>query len=144
MAKSFWTNRRNLRLIMGVVVALIVGAERLYNNWQAKAAFETATASGDLGEVNAMLMDNALKYTKHARCRMDCRKIDESEVEFIVRSGKVNLRKSDPKDAPCPTYSLEGYTKDNQEVRIVFADCPSSTKVITAIDLGEDHKCYCK
>jgi len=144
MAKSFWKNRRNMRLIVMVLVGLVVGAERLYNEWQNKGAYEAAKASGELGEVNALLMDHALVYTKHARCRMDCRKIDESEVEYIVRSGKVNQRKSDPNDAPCPTYSLEGYTKDNQEVRIVFADCKGSTKVITAIDLGEDHECYCK
>ncbi len=144
MAKSFWSNRRNMRLIIGVIVALVVGAERLYNQWQAGKNYEVAMESGDLGEVNALLMDNALQYTKHARCRMGCRFIDESEVEFIVRHGKVNERKSDRKDSPCPTFSLEGFTKDNQEVRIVFADCDNTTKVITAIDLGEDHKCHCK
>jgi len=61
-----------------------------------------------------------------------------------LKNGKVNMRKSDPKDQPCATYSLEGITKDNQEVRIVFADCPNQTKVITAIDLGNKYDCYCK
>lgn len=144
MAKSFWSNRRNLKMVVMILAALVLGAERLYNQWQAKSTFENVNNGASLDKVNALLTDNALKYTRHARCRMDCRKIDESEVEYIVRFGKVNLRKSDPKDAPCPTYSLEGITKDNQEVRIVFADCPGSTKVITAIDLGEDHKCHCK
>ena len=144
MAKSFWTNRRNLRIILGIVVALFLGAERLYQQWQANASFEIINNGASLDEVNAMLADHALTYTKHARCRMNCRKIDQSEVEYILQSGKVNLRKSDPKDAPCPTYSLEGITKDNQEVRVVFADCANATKVITAIDLGEDHKCHCK
>ena len=31
-----------------------------------------------------------LIYTKHARCRMDCRHIDESEVDEIMANGRIN------------------------------------------------------
>ena len=34
-----------------------------------------------------------LIFSKHAKCRMDCRKIDESEVKEILKSGKINHKK---------------------------------------------------
>ena len=83
-------------------------------------------------------------YTKHAKCRMNCRFIDKDEIVDILKSGKINKSKSDPNDLPCPSFALEGITKDQQEVRIVFADCGNVVRVITAIDLNEDHECYCK
>lgn len=87
--------------------------------------------------------NSRLSYTRHARCRMDCRYISESEINDILRNGKINQRKSKPYDSPCPSYALEGRTEDNQQVRIVFADCDGVTKVITAIDLDTDHYCKC-
>lgn len=84
-----------------------------------------------------------LEYTQHARCRMACRQITAEEVEHVLRNGTVNYKKSDVKDKPCPTYALESRTYDGQEVRIVFAGCPGTTKVITCIDLGEEHPCDC-
>lgn len=84
-----------------------------------------------------------IEYTQHAKCRMECRKISQAEVEEIMRDGKVNYKKSDLQDRPCPTYALEGITKDNQRVRIVFAQCDLKTKVVTCIDLDTDWECHC-
>ena len=84
-----------------------------------------------------------LKYSQHAVCRMDCRKISRPEVEEIMRDGKINYAKSDVNDRPCPTYALEGITKDDQRVRIVFAQCDLKTKVVTSIDLDTDWQCHC-
>ncbi len=85
-----------------------------------------------------------LVYTKHARCRMDCRKIDESEVREILEKGTLNYAKSAPADKPCPTYALEGTTHDQQRVRIVFAGCSNDElKVVTCIDLDTDWQCAC-
>lgn len=84
-----------------------------------------------------------IEYTRHAECRMDCRKISQSEVEDIMRNGTINYKKSDVNARPCPTYALEGVTKDNQRVRIVYAQCDLKTKVVTVIDLGTDWQCDC-
>ena len=84
-----------------------------------------------------------IEYTKHAKCRMDCRQISDEEVKKIMESGKINYRKSDLKDKPCPSYALEGITSDNQRVRIVFGQCDTKTKVITVIDLDTDWTCEC-
>lgn len=89
-----------------------------------------------------------LIYTKHARCRMECREISEQEVTFILEQGTINVAKSkeenEEADGHCPTYALEGNTKDGQHVRIIFAACAKITKVITAIDLGVEHTCNCR
>ena len=84
-----------------------------------------------------------IEYTEHAKCRMQCRKISQDEVEEIMKEGKVNYAKSDVNDLPCPTYALEGITKDNQRVRVIFAQCDYKTKVVTSIDLNTDWECHC-
>ncbi len=84
-----------------------------------------------------------LEYSAHAKCRMQCRKISQAEVEDIMRTGTINYNKSDIQNARCPRYALEGTTNDNQRVRIVFAQCNTSTTVVTVIDLGTDWQCDC-
>lgn len=87
---------------------------------------------------------SSVEYTAHARCRMDCRKISGADIKEIMRGGKINYRKSDVQDKPCPTYALEGYTTDNEHLRVVFAQCNTTTKVVTCINLKEDFDCYCQ
>src|ERR1700738_4048648 len=72
-----------------------------------------------------------IEYTHHARCRMDCRHITEQEVKEIMQNGSVNYRKSDLNAQPCPTYALEGRTTESQRLRIVFAQCDQSSRVVT-------------
>lgn len=84
-----------------------------------------------------------IEYTAHAKCRMQCRRITQTEVEQIMREGKINYNKSNVNARPCPEYALEGVTADNQRVRIVFAQCDYKTKVVTTIDLGTNWQCDC-
>lgn len=84
-----------------------------------------------------------IEYTHHARCRMQCRKISQEEVEEIMQEGKINYNKSNVDGRPCPSYALEGVTRDDQRVRIVFGQCDLKTKVITVIDLDTDWSCDC-
>lgn len=84
-----------------------------------------------------------LEYSNHARCRMQCRHISQEEVEQIMRDGKINYNKSDLQNARCPRYAIEGLTKDNQDVRIIFAQCNESTTVVTVIDLDREWSCDC-
>jgi hypothetical protein len=82
-------------------------------------------------------------FSKHAKCRMDCRKIDESEVKEILKNGKINYEKIQS-DKRGMTYPVEGYTKDEQHVRIVFAPKGNALVVVTVIDLETEWKCDCK
>lgn len=84
-----------------------------------------------------------LEYTKHARCRMNCRHITQAEVQEILQNGTINERKSNENDRPCPTYAVEGTTSENQRLRIVFAQCDNITKVVTCIDLNNEWECHC-
>lgn len=84
-----------------------------------------------------------LIYSKHARCRMECRHIDESEVKEILEAGKLNSNKIESSDKG-KSYPLEGVTHDKQHVRIVFAPKKQSLVVVTVIDLDNDWPCDCK
>ncbi|MFT3980943.1 MAG: DUF4258 domain-containing protein [Ferruginibacter sp.] len=82
-------------------------------------------------------------YSKHARCRMDCRHIDESEVKEILAGGTLNKDKIET-SSQGTSYPLEGTTHDGQRVRIVFAPKEDGTTVVvTVIDLDTEFKCSC-
>jgi len=81
-------------------------------------------------------------FTKHARCRMECRSITQKEVKEIVRKADVNYNKSDLDAAQGPKYALEGYTsKDRQHVRIIVAPKQKHLSIVTVIDLDKDWEC---
>ncbi len=82
-------------------------------------------------------------FSKHAKCRMDCRKIDESEVKEILKNGTINHKKIQ-NDKRGKTYPVEGFTHDKQHVRIVFAPKDDGLVVVTVIDLDTEWKCDCK
>ncbi|MEO7312248.1 MAG: DUF4258 domain-containing protein [Chitinophagaceae bacterium] len=107
----------------------------------------TKTTTGDDGYNGRGLNRNPsnINYSKHARCRMDCRHIDESEVKEILKDGKVNYAKSELDGTDCKKkYAVEGTTHDKQKVRIIFAPCASEVTVVTVIDIGEEWKCDCE
>jgi hypothetical protein len=84
-------------------------------------------------------------YSKHARCRMGCRMIDEDEVKEMLKGGKINYAKSELGDRPdCKRkYAVEGTTSDKQRVRIIFAPCGKEVTVVTVIDIGKEWPCDC-
>ena len=84
-----------------------------------------------------------LIYTKHALCRMDCRQISRDDINEIMEKGIINLNKSNRRDRPCPTYALQGETRDGEKIRVVFAQCDRETKVVTCYNLQEDFECHC-
>ena len=96
-------------------------------------------------EIKGLERDPAdLVYTKHARCRMDCRQITTGEVEQILVKGDINYSKSEPKGKPDPKYALEGTSEDGQKLRIVFAADDGKIVVVTAIDLEKEWPCDCE
>jgi len=100
----------------------------------------TATTNRDKGFDRRI---SYLEYSKHAKCRMQCRRISQAEVEEIMQDGKINYNKSDLQNARCPRYAVEGITGDNQKTRIVFAQCNDKTTVVTVIDLDTKWRCDC-
>ncbi len=87
-------------------------------------------------------VEAAYFFTKHARCRMECRHITQKEVKEIVQQANINYAKSEPEAARGPKYALEGYaSKDQQHVRIIVAPKERHLTIVTVIDLDEDWKC---
>ena len=95
----------------------------------------------DVDPTVASMRAQPLTYTRHGACRMECRKIDEAEVQAILEQDGVLKPERTRTDGDCPTHALEGETRDGQNVRIVFAACADKTKVVTAIDLDTDWPC---
>ena len=86
-----------------------------------------------------------INYSKHARCRMQCRHITESEVQDILKNGKINYSKSELNADDCQKkYAVEGVSHDNQKLRIIFAPCSDEETVVTVIDLGTEWPCNCE
>lgn len=85
----------------------------------------------------------SLSFTKHARCRMDCRHISEEEIREIMGKGIINFNHSNKRDRPCPTFALQGRTTSGESIRVIFAQCPTETKVVTCYNLEEDFECSC-
>jgi hypothetical protein len=83
-----------------------------------------------------------INYSKHARCRMGCRHIDESEVKDMLVNGTINYKKSELQGEDCKKkYAVEGTSKDGQRLRIIFAPCGDEVTVVTCIDLKEEWDC---
>jgi hypothetical protein len=102
----------------------------------------TTSSREDRGGLNRN--PTTINYSKHARCRMQCRHISESEVREILNKGTINYKKSDLKGSPCSKrYAVEGRTHDDQRVRIIFAPCNTEETVVTVIDLGKEWTCDC-
>lgn len=86
-----------------------------------------------------------INYSKHARCRMDCRRVSESEVEELLQNGKINYKKSDLQGETCrKKYAVEGVSRDKQKLRIIFSPCADEVTVVTVIDLDTEWECTCE
>ncbi len=86
-----------------------------------------------------------INYSKHAKCRMACRHIDETEVTDMLKNGTINYKKSDLQGEDCrKKYAVEGYSKDKQHLRLIFAQCSDEITVITCIDLDQEWTCDCE
>ena len=116
----------SLCLILAVLAILV---SRIQHEPKAKEAFDRHPVQ--------------LLYTKHALCRMDCRRISREDIREIMEKGIINFNKSDRFDRPCPTYALQGETSDGEKLRVIFAQCDRETKVVTCYNLQEDFECHC-
>jgi hypothetical protein len=84
-----------------------------------------------------------LIYTQHALCRMDCRQISKEEIGEIMQKGIINFNRSNRMSRPCPTFVLQGRTSGGERLRVIFAQCPDQTKVITCYNLDAEFECHC-
>jgi hypothetical protein len=84
-----------------------------------------------------------LVFTRHARCRMDCRHITAVEIHEVLDNGIINYGKSEQDSRPDPKYAVEGYTAEQQHLRIIVAPENAKLIIITCIELGVEWSCHC-
>jgi hypothetical protein len=84
-----------------------------------------------------------IHYTKHAKERMDCRKISEQEVEEVLLKGDINNQKTVYSNEACSTkYAIEyRVATDKQFIRVVAAPCNEKLNIVTVIDLESNNEC---
>lgn len=74
---------------------------------------------------------------------MGCRHITEQEIKEIVENGTVNYRKSGIGSKGDSTFALEGFSHENQHIRVVVAPESDGLVIITCIDLEHEWPCNC-
>lgn len=136
-------NRASLILLVVMLLIYFLFFRKTDNNESATRR-DVSTKIQKADKREKKFRQHAVYYTKHALCRMDCRKIDSSEVREVLADGEINYAKSDLKSNPCPKYALEGLTHDHQRVRIIVGDCDSRASIVTVIDLDHDFECDCQ
>lgn len=139
---SLWPKGRKMKgkKTKPLLTLLVIVLGIIYQTWFSEKSNIKPESKAKLKKSSQL----PISLTKHARCRMKCRKIDLDEINLALTKGKINHRKSEPHKKPCPVFSREVYsTKDRQKIRVVSADCPHKTTIITVIDLSNEYQCYC-
>lgn len=121
-----------------IIILLLVGCSGNSTIPNENQSNNQVNRSDSSSKDKKLKISSKIVLTKHAKCRMDCRKIDMEEIKEIISKGQINSKKSELKKKPCPILATEGITsKDKQRVRVVFAACKEETKIITVIDLNQ-------
>lgn len=132
----------NLRRYL-IIIIVLVGGIFVYRHWFTPQAGKGNYSISAPETANLNRNETRFIYTKHARCRMDCRHIEEQDVKEILRNGEINYSKSDLQGKPDPKYALEGRSSSQHRLRIIFAPTSRGMVVITCIDLDTDWYCNC-
>lgn len=97
----------------------------------------------EAGQVPFSRAPSYLVYSKHARCRMECRHVNEAEVVEVLRTGRYDPLRT-KKSSRGTSYAIEGRTHDAQLLRLVVAPASKNRLiVVTVIDLEHDYPCHC-
>ena len=141
-------NSKLITIIVIILLAIVLVLKFKKNTHRAEIPANTsvsnnATQQNNLAQnTGEAFRQHRFKFSKHALCRMDCRKITEEEIKEVVQHGAINQHKSDLNANECPRYALEEKV-DNKRLRIIVGDCNDEAVIITVIDLGNEFDCHC-
>lgn len=130
-----------------LILLLILLGMMYWRNSRLPQVGNAGEVSSTEEQIRSALLSQALVFSKHGRCRMDCRMIDLDEVRSTLQQGQINWEKSEPQPARadhCPSYAFEGRSEDGQMLRVVYGLCDRETLIITAIDLENEYDCDCE
>ena len=83
-----------------------------------------------------------LEFSRHARCRMQCRHVATAEIESALRTGTIDPSRTRT-DGRCDSHAVHSTGSEGERLRVVFAACETETLVVTVIDLDTDWPCDC-
>jgi hypothetical protein len=90
------------------------------------------------------MLRKPLHITEHGLCRMDCRFVTRDHVYETLERGRINDRKSEPLQRPCPKYVVDAEVSGGSGGKVVqgvFAACRTETRVVTVIDKATNWPC---
>ncbi|HQE11321.1 MAG TPA: DUF4258 domain-containing protein [Flavipsychrobacter sp.] len=130
-------------LVIIIVLSIVLLIVRTCKN-QAPSTVNVPSTTTITNETRGLNRNpSIINYSKHARCRMQCRKITEAEIKKVLREGTINYKKSSLQQAPCKKrYAVESIV-NKQHIRIIVAPCEDELTVITCIDTKEEWACDC-
>lgn len=84
-----------------------------------------------------------IEYTADAQCLMNCRHISREDINTVMRKGVILFSKSNLRNQPCPTFALQGFTDQGENIRVFVIQCQSVTRIMTCYNLKKDFECDC-
>ncbi len=140
----------SLFIVIPILAIIVIFFERCNTTGVTPAQINTTSNAGtgaNLTGSRGLTRNPArMHYSKHARCRMECRHITETEIAGILKSGTINYKKSElgGGDDCHKKYAVEGYSHEQQHLRVIFAPCNNEITVVTCIELGKEWPCHCE
>lgn len=133
----------NIRTVSGVVLVVVIilfylAKTFVHSGYKINNSNEVSWSGNQINGLNRNT--GHLILTRHAKCRMECRHINTAELQEILHDGTINEAKTE-QDSRGPKYALEGYTREHQHLRVVFAPEGSAVVVVTCIDLDNEWPC---
>jgi hypothetical protein len=94
--------------------------------------------------VKELIQKSKIVYSAHAKCIMDCWRIDIENVRVIIKNGDVNFKESNARNTSHPSYAVDGELSGNRKIRIIVTTADSVATIETAIDLdSKKGNCLC-
>ncbi|MCS7075010.1 MAG: hypothetical protein NZ108_11130 [Bacteroidia bacterium] len=85
-----------------------------------------------------------IKVTPLAACRMKCLKVTEEHTREVLREGKIDMKKSQPTQKPCPIYHVSDVTKDGQKMEFLVQSCKDYIRILSLNNPSKNANCDCK
>lgn len=92
------------------------------------------------------MLRKPMHITEHGLCRMECRFVTRDHITETLQKGRINDRKSEPSQRPCPKYVVNAEVTTTgggggKVVQDVFDACRNETRVVTVIDTKNNWPC---
>jgi hypothetical protein len=133
-------SKKSLRSVLGFVISSTACLAMW--GW---SLFEGLNKSKRDRRILNSMLQNPLYITEHGLCRMDCRFVTRDHIRGTLERGRINDRKSEPTQRPCPKYVVDGEVSNSgvgeKLVQGVFAACRHETRVVTVIDKTTNWPC---